>query len=98
MKSTQTLIAAAIAGVFAAGTALSTAAPASSHNLPAEEKEGCKGKDGCKGKKKDEAKKEEAKLAYFAAEEKEGCKGKDGCKGKKKDGDKKEEEKKAAIL
>ena len=57
MKSTQTLIAAAIAGVFAAGTALSTAAPASFHNLPAEEKEDCKGKDGCKGKKKEEEKK-----------------------------------------
>ncbi|MBU6327283.1 MAG: hypothetical protein KGQ89_06635 [Verrucomicrobia bacterium] len=54
MKSIQTLIAAAFAGVFAAGTAWRTAAHSKSNNLPAEEKVLCRSKDGCKVRKKDE--------------------------------------------
>ena len=48
MKNT-TLMSAAILGIFAAGAMASTA-QLTGNNLPAEEKEGCKGKDGCKGK------------------------------------------------
>ena len=62
MKSTTSFIAAAIAGVFAAGAIVSHAAPLGS-TTAAEEKESCKGKDSCKGKEgcKGKEKKEDKK-------------------------------------
>lgn len=72
--NTKTLAAAALAGLFAVGTA--TAAVG---HLNAE-KDKCSGKDGCDGKKKDGT--------SILVAEKDKCSGKDGCDGKKKDGDK----------
>jgi hypothetical protein len=73
MKFNQTtLAAAALAGLFAVGTAANAAQ--SSATAPSSitgEKEKCTGKDGCDGKKKKEG-------------DKEKCSGKDGCKGKEK--------------
>lgn len=99
MKSQSTFIAAAIAGVFAAGTIASQAAPVAGAVTAeeAKEKEGCPGKDkdkeGCPGKKKEE--KKGTVLLAEKAKDKEGCPGKDkeGCPGKKK-----EEKKEGTIL
>lgn len=96
MKSTTSLIAAAIAGVFAAGAVATHAAPLTVVAAEEKEKEGCpaKGKDkdkeGCPAKKKEGTVLAEEK-------EKEGCpakdKGKEGCPAKKK-----EEKKEGTIL
>ena len=55
MKSTNALVAAALAGVFAAGTTVTYAAQSLGSPVAAEkEKDKCDGKDGCKGKEKKE--------------------------------------------
>jgi hypothetical protein len=99
MKSTTSFIAAAIAGVFAAGAIVAHAAPLGS-TTAAEEKESCKGKEGCKGKEKKEDKKEGTVLLDGADKDKESCKGKDSCKGKEgcKGKEKKEDKKDGTIL
>jgi hypothetical protein len=97
MKSQSSFIAAAIAGVFAAGTIASQATPVAGVVTAeeAKEKEGCPGKDkeGCPGKKKEE--KKGTVLLAEKDKDKEGCPGKDkeGCPGKKK-----EEKKEGTIL
>lgn len=73
--TTKTLATAALAGLFAAGSA--TAAI----GIVKADKEKCSGKDGCDGKKKDS-------ITSVLAADKDKCSGKDGCDGKKKDGDK----------
>lgn len=89
MKLNQsTLAAAALAGLFAVGTAANAAQ--NSSTTPSSitgEKEKCSGKDGCDGKDKKEEKKE--LLSSVTAEEgkdkdKDKCSGKDGCEGKDK--------------
>lgn len=73
MKLNQsTFAAAAVAGLFAAGTAMATIPTSADATTSAisGEKEKCTGKDGCKGKDKEK--------------DKEKCSGKDGCKGKDK--------------
>jgi hypothetical protein len=102
MKTTNALVAAALAGVFAAGTTVSHAVTLKNSPVAADtdkEKDKCSGKDGCKGKeKKEEEKTALASVLSYTAEadkEKDKCSGKDGCKGKDK---KKEEEKKGEIL
>lgn len=85
MKTTNALVAAALAGVFAAGTTAVHAAPLMGSPLAAE-----KEKDDCPGKKKDKDKdkdKEEKKEGTFSAET---DKEKDKCPSKDKDKDKKE--------
>ena len=75
------LAAAALAGLFAAGTAVSvTAAPTKGAFVSEEkEKEKCSGKDKCEGKDKKEI------LPSITSEgEKEKCSGKDKCEGKDK--------------
>lgn len=65
MKSTNAFVAAALAGVFAAGTAVASAAAPSEHAISAEKKkDDCPGKDkkekdDCPGKDKDKDKKKE---------------------------------------
>jgi hypothetical protein len=102
MKSTNALVAAALAGVFAAGTAVTHASPSTGAPIAAEkEKDKCDGKDGCKGKDKKEKKekKEEEKkddtLAISNGAEKD--KEKDKCDGKEKKKEK-EEKKDGEIL
>ena len=95
MKSTNALVAAALAGVFAAGTTVSHASQTLGTPVAAEkEKDKCDGKDGCKGKeKKEKEEKKEGTLSISngADKDKDKCDGKDGCKGKdkekKKDGE-----------
>lgn len=89
MKSTNALVAAALAGVFAAGTTVSHAASIAAPSVTAE-KDKCNGKDACPGKDK---KKEEGTITMLAktaaaAADKDKCDGKDGCKGKDKAKDK----------
>ena len=95
MKTTNALMAAALAGVFAAGTTASHAVTLKHSPVAADaEKDKCSGKDGCKGKKEKKEKEEgtfnAATLAAVTADEaeKDKCSGKDGCKGKDKDKDK----------
>lgn len=99
MKSTNALVAAALAGVFAAGTTVSQASQLLGTPVAAEkEKDKCDGKDGCPGK--DKEKKKEGTLSISISneteKEKDKCSGKDGCKGKDKE--KKEEKKEGEIL
>jgi hypothetical protein len=70
------LAAAALAGLFAAGSAsaVSSVENGSSSFDVIGEKEKCSGKEGCEGKEKKDGDKEE----------KEKCSGKDGCEGKEK--------------
>lgn len=85
MKTTNALVAAALAGVFAAGTTAVHAAPLMGSPLAAE-----KEKDDCPGKKKDKDKdKEEKKEGTFSAET---DKEKDKCPSKDKDKDKDKKE------
>jgi len=80
MKLNQTTIAAAaLAGLFAVGTAANAAqtSTATTSSITGE-KEKCTGKDGCKGKEKDKEK------CSGKDKDKEKCTGKDGCKGKDK--------------
>lgn len=82
MKLNQTTIAAAaLAGLFAVGTA-ANAAPTSDAATSSitGEKEKCTGKDGCKGKDKDK----EKCSGKDKDKDKEKCNGKDGCDGKAK--------------
>jgi hypothetical protein len=99
MKTTNALVAAALAGVFAAGTTVSQASPSTGMPVAAEkEKDDCPGKDKDKEKDKCPAK-EEKKEGTISAEEKE--KEKDDCPGKDKEkcpGKDKEEKKDEAIL
>ncbi|MDP3849646.1 MAG: hypothetical protein Q8Q59_04020 [Luteolibacter sp.] len=85
MKLNQsTLAAAALAGLFAVGTAANAAQDSSA--TPSSitgEKEKCSGKDGCDGKEK---KKEDT--ISVTAEEKAKCSGKDKCNSKDKDKEK----------
>ena len=81
MKLDQSLIAAALAGLFAAGTV--TANPtfqAGDVTAAEKEKDSCKGKEGCPGKEK----KEGTFSSEEKAKDKDSCKGKDGCSGKEK--------------
>ena len=83
MKATNALVAAAFAGVFAAGTAVANTAPQNDFTVVAgKDKDDCPGKDGCPGKDK-EKKKEEGTIV--AGKDKDDCPGKDGCSGKKKE-------------
>ncbi len=71
---TNTLAAAAIAGIFAAG-AIAQITEITPAGKAAAEKEGCPGKDGCPGKKKDKdgcPGKEKEKDACPAKDKKEG--------------------------
>lgn len=97
MKTTNALMAAALAGVFAAGTTVSHAVTLKGSAVSADAdkekdkcsgKDGCKGKDSCKGKEKKE-KEEKMTLSAVTEADKDKCSGKDGCKGK----DKKKEDK-----
>ena len=91
MKTTNALVAAALAGVFAAGTTAVHAAPLMGSPLAAE-----KEKDDCPGKKKDKDKdKEEKKEGTFSAET---DKEKDKCPSKDKDKDKDKDKKEGTIL
>ena len=86
MKLNQTtLAAAALAGLFAVGTAANAAQSAAVTTTITGEKEKCSGKDKCNGKDKE---KKEGTLSFVTAEDKEKCSGKDKCNGKKKEGDK----------
>ncbi|MES2660839.1 MAG: hypothetical protein V4689_19595 [Verrucomicrobiota bacterium] len=94
MKTTNALVAAALAGVFAAGTTLAQNSQVTGSPV-AEEKE----KDDCPGKDKDKDKcpskdkeKEKKDDTIFNGKEK------DDCPGKDKDKDKDEEEKEGEIL
>ena len=96
MKSTTSLIAAAIAWVFAAGSVATHAAPLTVAAASEEkDKEGCPAKD--KNKEGCPAKKKEGTVLAEEAKEKEGCpakdKNKEGCPAKKK-----EEKKEGTIL
>ncbi len=73
--TTKTLATAALAGLFAAGSATAAIGYVNA------DKEKCSGKDGCDGKKKES-------ITSVLAAEKDKCSGKDGCDGKKKEGDK----------
>ena len=73
--STKTLAAAALAGLFAAGSASAAVGRITA------DKDKCSGKDGCNGKKKDS-------ITSVYSADKDKCSGKDGCNSKKKDGDK----------
>lgn len=98
MKTTNALMAAALAGVFAAGTTASHANSLTGSPVTADaEKDKCSGKDGCKGKDsckgKEEKKEDTISASVTAAEaekdkctgkEKDKCSGKDGCPGKEK--------------
>lgn len=94
MKTTNALVAAALAGVFAAGTTATKAAQLFGSPTAAEtEKEKCDGKDKdkCTGKDKDKcpAKEKEKAGTNVSNEaekdkEKDKCDGKDGCPGKEK--------------
>lgn len=80
------LAAAALAGLFAAGTAVSVSASPDKGTFVSEEKEKCKGKDKCEGKEKCEGKDKKELVSSVTAEgEKEKCSGKDKCEGKDKD-------------
>ena len=74
MKLNQSLFAAAVAGIVAAGAANAAQPliPRSAKDVAA--KEGCKSKEGCTGKEKKKEK------------EKESCAGKEGCSSKEKKG------------
>ncbi len=89
MKSTNALVAAALAGVFAAGTTLSNAAQSLGTPLPAAaEKDKCDGKDSCPGKDKQKKEEGTSTLSTSVTEmEKDKCTGKDKdkCTGKDKD-------------
>jgi hypothetical protein len=86
MKLNQTtLAAAALAGLFAVGTAANAAqSSAATPTSITGEKEKCSGKDGCDGKDK----KKEGTTASVTAEEKSKCSGKDKCNGKDKEKEK----------
>lgn len=75
--NTKTLAAAALAGLFAAGSAMAGTTTSE------KEKDKCSGKDGCDGKKK-----ENIASIVTSEKEKDKCSGKDGCDGKKKEDDK----------
>ena len=94
MKTTNALMAAALAGVFAAGTTLAQASPLIGAAVAAEkEKDDCPAKD----KEKCPAKDKEKKEGTFANEkEKDDCPGKD--KDKEKCPSKEKEKKEGAIL
>ncbi len=84
MKASNALVAAALAGVFAAGTVASAA------YVPGDKD---KDKDDCPGK--DKEKKEELVVTGDKEKDKDDCPGKDkdDCPGKDKDKDKDEEKK-----
>jgi len=75
------LAAAALAGLFAVGTA-------SAASIVPAEKEKCSGKDGCDAKKKESSLSVPAEKEKCSGKKKDGdkekCTGKDGCKGKDK--------------
>ncbi|MEO7101446.1 MAG: hypothetical protein ABI162_18995 [Luteolibacter sp.] len=84
MKLDQSLIAAALAGLFAAGTVSANPTFQVEGVTAAEkEKDSCKGKDGCSGK--DKEKKEGTFSNEEKSKDKDSCKGKDGCSGKDKE-------------
>lgn len=88
MKTTNALVAAALAGVFAAGTTVSQASELLNTPVAADkEKDDCPGKD----KKKDGEEKKDGALIAGKDKDKDDCPGKDK---EKKEG----EEKKEAIL
>ena len=87
MKTTNALVAAALAGVFAAGTALTHASNIQGSPVAAEtEKEKCPGKDKEKCPGKDKKKEGTFSVNNEAEKEKEKCPGKDKekCPGKDK--------------
>jgi hypothetical protein len=97
MKTTNALVAAALAGVFAAGTTLTQASQPVGAPVAAE-----KEKDDCPGKDKDKCPaKEKKELTYSNEKEKDDCPGKDKDKCPSKDKDKcpsKDKEKKEGAI
>lgn len=96
MKTTNALVAAALAGVFAAGTTITHAAQSMGNPAAAEkEKDDCPGKDKDKDKDKCDAKEKKGTFTNEAEKDKcdskekkkdkDTCDGKDGCSGKKKE-------------
>ncbi len=99
MKISTALLAAAVTGFLAGGSAL-YAEDVKPEVTPKAEKAGCNSKDGCKAKECKDCKKDakagcNSKDGCKAKDEKKdakaGCNGKDGCKAK----DEKKDEKKA---
>lgn len=87
MKTTNALVAAALAGVFAAGTTVSQASQLLGSPVAAEkEKDDCPGKD--KDKKKEGEEKKEGTFVTGKDKDKEDCPGKDK---EKKEGEEKKE-------